>query len=387
MRRFLLLAAVLLCVTFAGCAPVESNAENLMQPPKLTEVQAQVDTALREAVGQEFNLKYPRNGEHRSAFNFLDLDSDGADEAIAFFSTSDNVIQIAMLRQTNDSWQVFDILPGQSFCTEIDFVRLQQLGSAPLLLVGWGGTGMANNLLAVYTFDHTIGQQGEVPLARNITKFYPPVQGSLTTSLYGAAVDCLLSNDTLCTVLLSSQNGQLVQLFAGEGEQSLYRQTLRTQKVFSCDLNDDGVIDIPTERLAEGYAGTRETPAYLTDYSNLINDQLLPVQTAYVSLNRGYRLLFPSRWAGHPISVLIHPDNNEAIFFLNTSGNLFDHSKELLRIQVYSSLDSQDKLAGGRYFQLATKGSYLYTAALPATSVPQLALTKNEVMQLFSLLS
>ncbi|MEG1687873.1 MAG: hypothetical protein RR276_08325, partial [Angelakisella sp.] len=320
------------------------------------------------------------------------------------------------------------------------------LGSAPLLLVGWGGTGMANNLLAVYTFDHTIGQQGglvlgsrwdysqlavtdldqngqqellllvvadsynsdsaqpsaqlvgqtadkeidlltEVPLARNITKFYPPVQGSLTTSLYGAAVDCLLSNDTLCTVLLSSQNGQLVQLFAGEGEQSLYRQTLRTQKVFSCDLNDDGVIDIPTERLAEGYAGTRETPAYLTDYSNLINDQLLPVQTAYVSLNRGYRLLFPSRWAGHPISVLIHPDNNEAIFFLNTSGNLFDHSKELLRIQVYSSLDSQDKLAGGRYFQLATKGSYLYTAALPTTSVPQLALTKNEVMQLFSLLS
>ncbi|MEG1687292.1 MAG: hypothetical protein RR276_05360, partial [Angelakisella sp.] len=106
MRRFLLLVAVLLCVTFAGCAPVESNAENLMQPPKLTEVQAQVDTALREAVGQEFNLKYPRNGEHRSAFNFLDLDSDGADEAIAFFSTSDNVIQIAMLRQTNDSWQV-----------------------------------------------------------------------------------------------------------------------------------------------------------------------------------------------------------------------------------------------------------------------------------------
>ena len=71
-------------LSFAGCVPLESNIENLIVPPKLNDLQMQVDAALRSAIGDKFTLKYPQTGAYKSAFNFIDLNEDDIDEAIVF---------------------------------------------------------------------------------------------------------------------------------------------------------------------------------------------------------------------------------------------------------------------------------------------------------------
>lgn len=445
MRLKAIVSVLICCALLAGCTPIESNVENLMQPPKLTDLQYQVDKALREAVGGNFRLKYPSGGKYRSAFNFLDLDGDGVDEAVAFFTDRDDSIQTAILRQDKGSWQMSDIVPPDlSFCTEVDFLATQKLGGSQRVLVGWGGTGLANNLLTIYSYQADPGSQSslqldsrwdysravatdmdqngenelllllapdsyqntaplvnlvgentdgiidllaEVSLPRNITAFYPPVVGALGNNQYGAAVDCRLSNGNLCTLTITYAEGDLILPLSVLTDQNLFQKTFRRQEVLSCDLNGDGLVEIPVERLAPGYTEGSDDAVYFIDYSNLQRDSLVAIETAYLNPTRGYRFLFPQRWREQPVSVMVQPDNSETVFFLSPTGDLYDHSEELLKLQVYSTLDGPDKVAQERYFALDTRGTYVYAAALPATPAHELALGKDEVKKLFSFIS
>lgn len=436
-------AALLCCAMFSGCVPMQTNVENLMQPPKLTDLQYQVNTALRDAVGKDFNLKYPRNGKYKSAFNFIDLSGDGKDEAVAFFSTAEEYLQMAVLTQSTDGWMVADILPGIGFFSEVDFVSFEQVGGNPMLMVGWGGTGLENNIMTLYNYAPTnsgqpvlqpnsrwdynrmtltdLDQNGtneilllvsadsyepssptaqlvgkssdgiidllaEVDLPRNITTFYPPVMGGIGDGHYGATVDCVLGNEDLCTITLA-YDGQNLLLPLNDTEQNLFRQTMRTQYVLSDDVNGDATVDIPLERLAKGYSIGGSDSIYFTEYSNIQEKQLVSVEAAYINRAKGYRLLFPDSWNGQPISAQLTPDGSEIVFFVAETDNLYDHSGELLKIKVYSTQNGQDMLDSERYFQLAAKGTYLYCAALPDSPPEGLELTKAEVKGLFSLVT
>lgn len=436
-------AALLCCAMFSGCVPMQTNVENLMQPPKLTDLQYQVDTALRDAVGKDFNLKYPRNGTYKSAFTFIDLSGDGKDEAIAFFSTTEEYLQLAVLTQTKEGWMVADILPGIGFFSEVDFVSFEQVGGSPMLMVGWGGTGLENNVMTLYNYapatsgqavlqpdsrwdynrmtltdidqngtneillllsadsyepssptaqlvgksaDGIIDLLAEVELPRNITTFYPPVMGGIGDGRYGATVDCMLGNGELCTITIA-YDGQELLLPLNGTEQNLFRQTMRTQYVLSDDINGDSTVDIPLERLAKGYTHGSSDSIYFTEYSNIQEGQLTSIRTAYINRAKGYRLLFPDSWTGQPVSAQLTPDGSEIVFFLAETDNLYDHSGELLKIKVYSTQNGQDMLDSERYFQLAAKGTYLYCGLLPDNPPEELELTRAEVQKLFSLVA
>ena len=61
----------------SGCSPIQMDVEELMSPPKLTAEQAEIDSALKQALGENVKLKYPKSGDFRSAFVFHDIDGDG----------------------------------------------------------------------------------------------------------------------------------------------------------------------------------------------------------------------------------------------------------------------------------------------------------------------
>jgi hypothetical protein len=90
-RRLIALAAAL-CLLFSGCSPITLSVEDLMRPPQLSENQRQVHDALMAALGtsdSNISLRYPRSGNNRSAFTFFDLDGDGQDEAMVFYTLAD----------------------------------------------------------------------------------------------------------------------------------------------------------------------------------------------------------------------------------------------------------------------------------------------------------
>ncbi len=75
----------LLCVMLllSSCTGINSTVTDLMKPPKLTQKQEEIYSALQTAVGTDkITLKYPKSGNYRSAFVFRDIDQDGEEEAL-----------------------------------------------------------------------------------------------------------------------------------------------------------------------------------------------------------------------------------------------------------------------------------------------------------------
>ena len=103
----LVLAAVL-ALFFAGCSPMETNVENLIVPPKLEGEMRPVQEALEASVGRDITLRYPVSGEYHSAIVMKDLNGDGTDEAVAFYSTTADstvMMHINVIAKGQEGWQ------------------------------------------------------------------------------------------------------------------------------------------------------------------------------------------------------------------------------------------------------------------------------------------
>ena len=103
-KLFLIAAVTMLALAFSGCNVLETDTEALMKPPVFTEEQEKLNAALTEVIGESYVLKYPETGEINSAFIFKDLDGDGTEEAMAFYSLLDESTRINILKNKDEKW-------------------------------------------------------------------------------------------------------------------------------------------------------------------------------------------------------------------------------------------------------------------------------------------
>lgn len=159
MRKKLLAAITLLLavsVLFSGCGAFSFNsAENLVRPPKLSGDDGALQAAFETAVSEkgEYILKYPSDGEYRSAYVRYDCDADGADEAFVFYSLKAEAMSVymVMLDYANGVWSAVGEVPGEgSDVYSVEFCDLNNDGIAEVL-VGWSSLdAKSNKKLAVY---------------------------------------------------------------------------------------------------------------------------------------------------------------------------------------------------------------------------------------------
>ena len=81
-------SAALLTLIFSGCSFRLSGINELLKPPKPYGTNDELQAAFEESVGGDVVFKAPVSGEFRSSFIVKDIDGDGSDEAIAFYSES-----------------------------------------------------------------------------------------------------------------------------------------------------------------------------------------------------------------------------------------------------------------------------------------------------------
>ena len=72
-----LFVLIFLCTTLAGCTSAGFDNTDLLRPPRATGDKAQIQEVIESKAGGDYTLKYPQNGEHRSAIITQDLDKDG----------------------------------------------------------------------------------------------------------------------------------------------------------------------------------------------------------------------------------------------------------------------------------------------------------------------
>jgi hypothetical protein len=128
MKHFALLLLVFI-VTASGCAL--GAVEDMLSPPRLTDEQQAIYSALVDSKGTGFNLKYPRTGEHRSAFVIY---GENNDAALVFYEISGINIERALLmnflyKNDGGDWESLYDIPIRGI--DIESVSFASFGEEP----------------------------------------------------------------------------------------------------------------------------------------------------------------------------------------------------------------------------------------------------------------
>lgn len=295
----------LLCAALAGCRFNLSDTmqvEELLRAPRLSGDYGALQTALNEWLGESAQLKYPLQGELLSPFLLHDLDGDGAQDAAVLYTTpqTSNVCIAILQRDEAGAWKVRQAVEG--LADSVDNVRLARLqpGEGAQLVVGYTAS-QGDQYLAVYsygdgTLDTILEQPYEQYLVEDITGGGSEDLILLTTLEEGGVQIELLTVDrdgyfqqAAVVGLASEKFSGCASLAAGVGadgrhylvldgwtgisgnnlasallcfdeetqqlmpaeqidSEELYTASLRNvSSLISRDLDDDGVVEIPTQ--------------------------------------------------------------------------------------------------------------------------------------------
>lgn len=142
---FLLLSILIL----TGCSALSGfDNPNLMRPPRATGDKAQIQEIIEEKAGGDYILKYPKNGNYRSAIINYDLDHDGIDESIVFYKSAKGdkpTTHILLIKNLNGVWNDIGDYAGNS--ADIDCVEIGDISGNGTedIVVGWSNEYDKNN--------------------------------------------------------------------------------------------------------------------------------------------------------------------------------------------------------------------------------------------------
>ena len=425
----------------SGCMQFELSVENLMRPPTLTQEQLEISTALERAVGDsDIKYKYPETGENRSSFVFYDIDGDETKEALVFYQAESrgSATWVNILDYRNDGWvSLFDIAAPNGE-TEVDFISFQPLLSdSDSIVIGWADEYMNGKCAVVYEYDGsslnevfsqeydhlaftdlnsdssldmvailsdpfyeetsiafvtrkidisgytTLQKTSELELPYYSAEFISVQSGQIdraTTALFiDSMVNTSRSQSMLVSQALTAYGDDLVNLLDG-GETSLSAMTLRSTSAICQDINEDGIIEVPTVSPLPGYE-EEEEQLYLTTYNQLgVGRSWQQVSHWVINEDHRYQLRFPEEWLG-AVTIVSQQESNEWSF-IRYNGTLEDTSSLLLRLKVYSAKDYHDKFESEYFDLLGQQGLFEYYAHIPESD-DALAISAEELTELF----
>ncbi|MDR2531234.1 MAG: hypothetical protein LBC82_00100 [Oscillospiraceae bacterium] len=129
MRRAVIVFTVLIALLLSGCA--FGAIEDMLSPPRLTDEQQAIYRALVDSKGTGFKLKYPRTGEHRSAFVVY---GENEDSAIVFYEISGINIERSIFmnflhKNTGGKWESLSEIPIPGPGTDIESISFAVFGA------------------------------------------------------------------------------------------------------------------------------------------------------------------------------------------------------------------------------------------------------------------
>ena len=362
-RLFPLAATVLLAACLSGCSWFGMDAENLMQPPKPTGEREAIYQLLEAEAASGFTLKYPVNGDYRSAI-IMNQTGEEAGEAIAFFQPSgENVsgISVIFMKKTDGVWS--NVGTFNNPATQIDKVEFGDVNAdgKSEIIIGWGNTDAGSSRLYVYSFEGRkvtelnmdqssaqmvvmdfdgdgydeiftaglkVGEQpavarlfrlrsgaieimGECALDQEVTRYVNAAGGLVDESQVGIVLDGRKSVNSMVTeILYWDQRTQALAspfLTRKEDGSGTVTYTARDLEVLSKDVNGDKMIEFPIVSRLPGY-----TSQNAAEVGNIIEWQrydtatLMPerVMSTVNNSNDGSWFLIPDMWRGNITTVL-----------------------------------------------------------------------------------
>ncbi len=295
-----LISFLIMLICLVGCSRLDTPLLKLPRPPSnYIELQKKLDSILKD--GTDFSA--PIDGTNRNHIQFVDIDNDGVDEVLSFFrnTTKDgSSLTFCVHKKINGSYEVLATIDGAGDSFDaVWYPRLDTSGTRAVV-IGWRlGTSpirgvsiyrlIDGQLTGIYYGEYTgiavtdmngndsddilllrhtssasegtatllsyeIGELKSIstaPLSSGVTS---PLRIRVTDIGYGNSAVVVESNiyeKSYVTDLLTFKNGVLSNLLYSDSSKSSML-TLRQMPIFSCDINKDGVTEIPRPKLLPG---------------------------------------------------------------------------------------------------------------------------------------
>ncbi len=333
--------ALLVCFLLSGCSfRMASSIDDLISPISPFGDNANIQSAMDAFAKNGYSLKTPSSGDYITSYNFYDIDSDGIDEAFAFYEPNDNLgtVDLAVLDKNDDSWSVVcnidgvgkdvyslsfsditgDSVPDVIVCWDV----ISNSSTHELVAYKYNSDGTETSLKSI---DDSITVSNYICVDMNsdsvnellVFKINSASRSSAKAELYYAQKGSmrLLGETKLDSHILSYSDLKIenaendIRVYAdaigSDGKSmlteviywsdtyntiispfysystGLTKETSRNSMVNSVDLNDDGLIEIPTDKQlkklptqvkAVDWKIYKNTTLIHTDYTLLVRD-------------------------------------------------------------------------------------------------------------------
>lgn len=390
-------------LTFSGCSFGSFSVDTLLAAPKLSAEQEGIYDALMKSTGNNIVLKYPKSGSNRSAYMVANIDDEPTDEAIVFYEfnndlpgmssadAEDSGVRLCVLdKNDKGEWQAVSDQAGAG--TDIDRIIVSKLdGSGNIsVIVGYSTLSINEKVMEVYNYSQgkltlaaqdsysvmetldidndgyneiiTVQSGGDNSLAtasllsmsdgqivktnviymsERFQSVASYVKGKLTEYNKALFIDCRYDESRIQTEFLYYKYDSLQNPVAKMGS-DLADLTVRPDGYYSTDMDNDGIVEIPTVEPMPGYElSAPEEQIYLTTW-NAYKDyyEFYPKYVGYYSISGGYMLEFPKEWKG-TVTVKRDAVTGEAVFYVFDT-SLEETTQEFMRITISSRDDSAE---------------------------------------------
>ena len=374
-------AAVLSCAAimlFSGCSETGLGDQTIMRPPRATGDQAAIQKVISEQAVGGYVLKYPKNGEYRSAINIF-KDSDGKEYAVALYSTeNESKMKVSVILNENNEWKCLGTLENTG--VGIDRILFRDINSDnhKEIFVGWSGYNSGINTLSVYSLENDIvrdmvvnenytdivitditGDKAEdivllslrnnqtpssakllqysdqekkpipkfsLDLDSEVTSFTSIQHGAIESGKEGIVIDGAKGAGQLTTQVIyyDPQAQALKNPLVTVNESGTYTNvTTRKDMITSRDINGDGVIEIP---VVTPMPAPTDTDAgeicNMTAWKQISSKDgtLKTKQNTIMNYTDGYYFIMPDRWNKN-VTAKNDPAKRSLTFYIWSSKN------------------------------------------------------------------
>lgn len=423
----------------SGCTPSMSlGVDGMLEAPKLTSEQTVIHQTLIESVGKNISLKYPKNGNNRSAFVIADIDSESTNEALVFYErnntpANESALRVNILDQDEKgNWKSVYDLAGVG--TDVDRILISRLGQNDKknIIVGYSAMNIEEKTLQISSYDkgefssskfedtyslmevfdidkdgyneiittainstdgtatvsiiQAVGTEiiktDSVVMSPNITSFLNCQVGLVDKETPALFIDCLKSTGEVQTEVVYYKYGKLQDPVI-QMPDKLLENTSRPTGFYSIDIDSDEIVEIPTVENMIGYEEAENSKmVYLTnwwvyeDYYTLTKKY-----SGYYYVSGGYAMMFPKRWQG-VVTVKIDTSTDEVVFYKYEGGSIDDYMTELMRIAIATKSETEEYLYDG-YKKIASQGQLDYLVKFQTNKKEPLILTMGEIENSF----
>ena len=405
-----IIMAAFMC-TFSGC--IGGSVDNLYKLPQLSDDYVQLQKSLDEVLDTGAKYSAPTSGMYRQAVQLMDIDGDGAEEALGFFNVygDDEPLKIYVFKDVGDEgYTVEAVIEGTG--TGIDSVDYSDFNGDGIkeLIIGWKIDG-SNQMLTVYNMKdyqaarvimtdyteyviedldgdniselavvrmasgdirgeveaYTMAADGEVVSstaylssgAESISKLRT---GYLVEDINAVFIESTYGESGTITDVFALQNG-VVKNISADNATGISQDTIRLNSVYCTDIKGDMIMDVPLVKVLPSQS---DAAVYWSVewYSYRLSGRKIYNITTYHNISDGWYLIMPEDWRDNISVRRIDAIPGERTIIFSARVGQTDVYKDFLAIYTLSGNNRQDLAAADGRFILKAEQNTIYAAKI-----------------------